>query len=325
VAVGDAARDEDQLVLRAARGDRPYRARAEAGDGVRPAIIGQRVRNSQKRGCDMTSGPDYLAHARGIEKAISSVRDSSRRLSQHWPSDGEHREALVRAQLERKIPKRYQVKSGFILDSEVCSPQIDILVYDSERPIFDETAEGKIFVTPDAAKALIEVKSKLVGEKAIYLALEQLAKSAVVCGERVWTGLFVHEGAYDFISNPDKNLFQALKKIYKKYGVKIRCVSFGESIFVRYWENSLKEADGIYNGSAWHSYFIDHLAPAYFVGNIVAHLSRIPDEYALMWFPIPDHRGKESMRRWYMPLDGAIDQFPDHQVRIPEKDVRRQA
>jgi hypothetical protein len=155
----------------------------------------------------------------------------------------------------------------------------------------------------------LEVKSKLVGEKSLVSALTQVAKSATLCESNVWTGLFVHEGNFDFQSNPDANVLNALQKVYDKFGVAVKCVSFGPSIFFRFWENSLANADGIHDGPAWHSYFIDHLAPAYFIGNLVAHVARIPDEHAMMWFPIPGPHGKESKRRWYKPLGGEITQF----------------
>lgn len=264
----------------------------------------------------MKSKPDFLAHALGIEKALSSVRDLSRELSQHWPTDGEHREAILKKIISKKIPRKYIVSSGFIVGDDETSPQVDVLIYDSESPVFEETEDGKVFVTADAVVSMTEVKSRLSGKKAMVSALSQIAKAAKMCGGDVWTGLFVHEGEFDLKTMPDRIVLEALEEVDSKYEIRINCAILGSSIFVRYWENSHEAANGVHHGPAWHSYFIDRLAPAYYIGNLVAEIARIPDEHAFKWFPIPDKYGKESRRLWFLPVGGKPTQFGHGEDRV---------
>jgi hypothetical protein len=267
----------------------------------------------------MSTLPKYVAHARGIERAISSVQDVSRELSKHWQTDGEHREEIVREQIRERVPARYIVGSGIIVDGGRVSPQIDILVYDSQKPVFQRTKDGKVFVTPDAVRAIVEVKSTRSGEAQIREALEQVAKSAALCDRKVWSGLFVHAQNRFPDDTVYVNYLEALEATRKAFGVSINCVSAGPSAFVRYWKDSAAEALGECQGAAWHTYFIDRLAPAYFIGNLIGHVARIPDKYAKMWFPIPDPSGKESMRTWYLPVGGEPMRFKAKTGMFPKK------
>lgn len=80
----------------------------------------------------------------------------------HWPSDGAYKEHLLREIITRHVPNFIQTSRGFVrplLDSNACSPEIDILVADPTRhvPMFSEGALQ--VVVPSAVLATIEVKS----------------------------------------------------------------------------------------------------------------------------------------------------------------------
>jgi len=89
-------------------------------------------------------------------------------LIRHWPTVGSFREELLRNLLQKNLPERYHVATGFVLGNP---RQLDILIYDriDTAPSF---REGDLVVVPEAAvRAIIEVKSTL-NDKELKSALE---------------------------------------------------------------------------------------------------------------------------------------------------------
>lgn len=115
------------------------------------------------------------------------------RLIGHGPTVGGQREELLRALLERHVPQRFHVATGF---TEGSDRQIDILIYDQLEyaPLF---RAGNLVVVPfEAVRAVIEVKSNLTSGELID-ALRHLDEA--ICGRRggppVFRGVFGYEGA----------------------------------------------------------------------------------------------------------------------------------
>jgi hypothetical protein len=267
--------------------------------------------------------PDMMKHAQGIAAQIAGTRDQVRALTDHWSTDGAHREQLLRQILRERLPMRCRVESGFVVTASAKSRQIDILVVDSNKPVVSRSADGTVFVTPDAVLAMIEVKSKLEGKRAFGKALHQLADSAGLCaGYPIWTGLFCFESGarMSFWDGPDDVVLDSLNSVAAETGVRVHSACVGPDLFIRLWENSSIQASGVCESPAWHSYFMIELAPAYFVGNLVAHLTDVPDEYSSVWFPIPD--GKETMRRWFLPVGSSPVLFPEYRKSSEANGIR---
>jgi hypothetical protein len=76
----------------------------------------------------------------------------------HGPTIGGEREELLRSLLERHLPTRFHVATGFI---DPFPNQMDILIYDQidYAPLF--RAGNLVVVPPEAVRAIIEVKSSL--------------------------------------------------------------------------------------------------------------------------------------------------------------------
>lgn len=79
----------------------------------------------------------------------------------HWLSDGMHKESLLREFLRRHLPIDLSISRGFVrrLDTDVVSPEVDIIVSDPHRhvPLFNE---GDLqIVAPSSVLATLEVKS----------------------------------------------------------------------------------------------------------------------------------------------------------------------
>ena len=85
--------------------------------------------------------------------------------AKHWYSVGSYKEALIREQIGTKVPRQFEVGTGFVLSvtgrGRVISKQIDVLVWDSQRhsPIFRDG--DFVVIPPEACRAAIEVKGSL--------------------------------------------------------------------------------------------------------------------------------------------------------------------
>jgi len=64
--------------------------------------------------------------------------------------------------LKTYLPQRYEVKKGFVIDSEGCiSEQQDIIIYDRQYTPYLLNKEGVIYVPAESVYAIIEVKQEL--------------------------------------------------------------------------------------------------------------------------------------------------------------------
>jgi hypothetical protein len=114
-----------------------------------------------------------------IQEAASQqtheLREMARNLSfwlenVHHPSEGQYLEYAVRSYLRRRIPKRFEISTGFISTLEVSSQvdgelqairkvsrQFDILIWDADTfpPLF--RADDFVIVMPESVRAVIEI------------------------------------------------------------------------------------------------------------------------------------------------------------------------
>jgi hypothetical protein len=161
-------------------------------------------------------------------------------------------------------------------------------------------------------KAIIEVKTELTGPKKIEEALDNLVKNTYRIRQHnpdCWAGLFVYEGPH--INNAERsvrqsqtisrNTLEALQNLAEQNPLKaINCVTFGAHNFVRFWSSIPENFPGQLQQKGWQSYLFNTnssrgLSPAYFVGNLVMHLTAPEDsDLRRAWFPIQDGNGKED-------------------------------
>jgi len=247
--------------------------------------------------------PDLMSFHKSISGELQVLKDRVRNLigSAHWPSDGAHKEAIIKNMLRTHLPTSRTVGGGFICypggqegPIEV-SRQNDILIIDNERPVLFKSGEFLI-VTPDAVRAIVEVKTQIdrsgFDEVAGNLSLEKkrLSRSSYV---DPIVGLFVYEDN----DIPDSEFLKTLQE--KSQGDRNQCVdiiAIGPNRFFKLWQPGALVHSPISEG-VWHSYNLGELAPAYFIHNITLGLSkrRYPTEE--LWFPIEG--GKEKYRQWY--------------------------
>lgn len=143
-----------------------------------------------------------------ISDDMSAKSSRIRHLTGHPTTVGTYRERLLMSALQRIVPKRYQVSTGFI---ENCSRQLDIIVWDSQNftALFQE--EDFVVVPRAAVRAALEVKTKLT-PKNIGDALNILwdAFSRENTAAPVFKGIFAFETSY----RSDLAVAMSMKKFY---------------------------------------------------------------------------------------------------------------
>ena len=132
---------------------------------------------------------DYSA---SFANELSSQSEQLGRLIDHGSTVGTEREELFRALLERHVPRRYHVATGFV---DGLKPQFDVILYDQidYAPLF--RAGNLVVVPPEAVRAVIEIKSTL-GTTELADAIEHLQAAMFISveGPPVFRGIFAYKG-----------------------------------------------------------------------------------------------------------------------------------
>jgi len=109
-----------------------------------------------------------------VTDEILALKNRVRNLigDSHWQKEGEYKEALLRKIINRILPSKYTIGTGFILGKSIKPSiklkQIDILIFDSMNypPLLNEN-DFFYIVEPESVRAIIEVKTKLESTKLI--------------------------------------------------------------------------------------------------------------------------------------------------------------
>jgi hypothetical protein len=252
-----------------------------------------------------TSGHDFIPYLETITAELQGIKDRVRRLVRHWPSDGHFKEAIFRKILRRHLPESVVIGTGFVVNAFDPSGEIDILVVDRKMPILFREDE-LLIVTPEAVKAVIEVKSSLEGPAKIQEAVDQLAKRMAIIqrhGKKAWGGLFVYEGDRD----RHEAILEALLSTYNRCHIAIDFVAFGEDTVVKFYPKSGHPGAQEPNNS-WHSFHVPVVAPAEFIASLAEYL--VPegtDLGSFAWFKPP--AGFERRFHAKAAIDGRVQRF----------------
>lgn len=235
--------------------------------------------------------PNYLEYHKSLTDELHALKDRVRHLVQHWGTDGEYKEAALRTVLRRHLPESLVVGRGFVVTADSSSTQIDLLIVDGNKPTLFRDGD-LLFVTPDCVRAVIEVKTSLRSSGAVNDCAVKLAQTGTlfhgVKEVKPWLGVF----SYEAHLQDSTFLLDALQLAHRETGVAIDCMAYGKNDFVRFWPNGeIEQGDELFASShaKWRAYRLDHLASAYFVGNVVDALSGLNRENnAFAWYPLTD-------------------------------------
>lgn len=136
---------------------------------------------------DLTPKEIHDANAQQTYELLAMARNLSFWLDGvHHPSEGEYLEYAVRSYLRRRIPRRFEISTGFISlleantqnDNSVqvtrkVSRQFDILIWDADTypPLF--RADNFVILMPESVRAIIEI-TKCLNAKKILTDLQKL-------------------------------------------------------------------------------------------------------------------------------------------------------
>lgn len=211
---------------------------------------------------------DLLKYYESIGEEICSAKDRIRFLmnNTHFPTDGELKESVLRQVIRRYTPEHIKIARGFIHNGEVCSNQIDILVYDSKYPVLFKEGD-LVFVTPDSVRAVIEVKTRqrLTDLRDTLSKLNRIAE--LVVGINCFIGLF----SYDYEREYRRDLIQRVSEITNVGGKSyINHLVLGKDYFMKHWTNDPTTNEEC---SKWHIYKLNDLSYAYFINNLLDYVS----------------------------------------------------
>lgn len=211
---------------------------------------------------------------------------------EHWLTDGEWKESVLRTIISRSCPQNISVGRGFILTEGECSTQIDVLLYDNTKPILYRDGD-LVFISPSACKAVIEVKSTYSAN--VY---REACESISIVADLVRSSepdidIFVGIFIYEMTENESRIALSALKELTDQSLLKtIDHVCLGKNMFVKFWEVNPEDSSVDYD--TWHLYTLQNMSAGYFIHNLMSIISgRQLIQHENIWFPV---EGKEAYR-----------------------------
>src|SRR5690348_10543597 len=100
------------------------------------------------------------AYFKSLTREVNALKGRVRHLIEgnHWQTDGEWKESVVRQILRRHLPGSVEVGRGFVVTQDAATHQLDVLIFKSSKPVLFRDAD-LVFVTPDSVVGVVEVKS----------------------------------------------------------------------------------------------------------------------------------------------------------------------
>ncbi|MBM7842585.1 DUF6602 domain-containing protein [Herpetosiphon giganteus] len=236
------------------------------------------------------SESSLLNYHKSIYLEFESTKDRIRSLlghQKHWLSDGEHKEAILRKILRQHVPEIMRIGTGFVsFPNGNGSNQQDILITDIRKPTLFKDHDLTI-VTPDAVRAIIEVKTsqnKAQLQNTLTKMADNIAniRASREHDTRCFAGLFIYEA-------PQIKLNIILEVLHKvvagDYNRVIDFVAFGASTFIQFSYTQFRSA--MMEANTWYRYEIENLAPAYFISHLAWHLTEQRSQMSrLAYFPL---------------------------------------
>lgn len=235
-------------------------------------------------------------HFESLGLEVQAVKNRVRYLIEgnHWQTDGEWKESVLRSVLRRYLPASVLIGRGFVLASDQASHQLDILIYKAESPVLFRDGD-LVILTPDAVLGIIEVKTQLNPSEYRNTA-EKLSEDISFIRNhpncfRVFAGVF----SYRSSSGNSEDYLRKTQEVCMAYRKRITFASIGENVFLKYWHfQPNSEKAKMYQ--SWHAYNLPKMAIGYFISNVIN--SVCPDSLytnSELWYP---NSGKEEFFKY---------------------------
>lgn len=239
---------------------------------------------------------DTIEFHKSTTKELLAIKDRVRNLISHWGEDGRYQEAVIKTMIQRFLPEKFRIGSGFVVrqtgqrGSHEPSKQIDLIVYDTSYPVLFKENDF-VILTPDSVLAIIEVKANATNQR-----LEQIVERANENGRFIFEGrkdkskpLFNGIFSYESyiadlkrIASAINNPWAAMAMDEHRHSYVVNHISFNQNWFYKFWDHEyLSERDPHY------LYEIRELSFSFFISNLMDWLSGSSViENSGLWFPI---------------------------------------
>ena len=231
-------------------------------------------------------------------KELLAIKDRVRHLIDHWGEDGRYKEAVLKSVIERFLPEKYRIGSGFVVrqtrqrGNHDASNQIDIIIYDTKFPVLFKEGDF-VIVTPDSVKAIIEVKANLKNQ-GIKKVIDKSNKIGRFIFEGrtnrntpIFNGIFSYTG-YNRITQtstlklPVENSWNELEDVRNREKFSVNHIAFNQDRFYKFWNHLFEE-----DNPPHYLYNIKGLCFSFFISNLIDHLSENSViENSNLWYPV---------------------------------------
>jgi hypothetical protein len=243
---------------------------------------------------------DVPSYFRSLSLELRGLQSRVRQMiaDRHWQTDGEWKESVVRCFLQRNVPRNVAIGRGFVVGERGASSQVDVLLYDRDAPVLFQDGD-LVFITPDALRGMIEVKSSVDTAK-FREALANMLHNIKLFGLPGRSTRFFGVFSFESTVSTDSALEALRDSAAGNSNCYLDLACLGYSHFIKWWHSNPEVPNRVVK--RWHSYRLPEMAPGYFLHNVVAELAgHSVHENSHAWFPA---EGKEVGR------DGMLDLTP---------------
>jgi len=239
---------------------------------------------------------DTIEFHKSTAKELLAIKDRVRNLIQHWGEDGRHQEAVIKTMIQRFLPEKFRIGSGFVVRQTLergkheASSQIDLIIYDTSYPILFKENDF-VILTPDSVLGIIEVKANATNQ-----GLQQIVRKANENGKFIFdaridktkslfNGIFSYESIVnngETISSAINTPWQELRANEHKHKFIVNHISLNQDWFYKFWEHEHLEQN-----NAHYIYKISELSFSFFISNLMDWISgNSVIENSNLWFPV---------------------------------------
>lgn len=229
-------------------------------------------------------------------KELLAIKDRVRNLINHWGEDGRYKEAVIKTMIQRFLPEKYKVGTGFVVrqtadrGNHESSNQIDLIIYDTAYPIlFKET--DFVILTPDSVVGIIEVKANATNQ-----GLANIVRRANENGKFIFdaktdkskpffNGIFSYESTVNnvqTVSNAVNTPWTEIDGQANRQKFCVNHISLNQHWFYKFWEHEFDDEN-----PAHYFYEIRELSFSFFISNLMDLVSGTSViENSNLWFPV---------------------------------------
>lgn len=237
---------------------------------------------------------DTIEFHKSSAKELIAIKDRVRNLVNHWGEDGRHQEAVIKTMIQRFLPEKFKIGSGFIVrqtrerGNHEPSKQIDLIIYDNSYPILFKDNDF-VILTADSVLGIIEVKANATNQGLNDIIAKANENGKFIYDARydkekpLFNGIFSYESTVNnvnTIANHIKNPWDGLGINRQFYAV--NHISLNQDWFYKFWIHEFSDGN-----LPHYLYKIDELSFSFFISNLMDWISGTSViENSNLWYPV---------------------------------------